>query len=447
MDNESHSFPDGPEGHWLAGNYPEFRQDVLGFMEESAQTFGDLVGLKIFHMDVLLVNRPDLIQTVLQQSEDKVRKPWDLRQLKFFLGEGLLTSDGDNWQKSRTNIQPAFRHDTIHDYADHMTQEARKLLTEWSDGEERDIHREMASVTLQVIARSLFGSGVEDYTDVVGQSMRTIQEQFVETMTAWVPMPFWVPTPGHLKAFWAKRNLDDVIHTMINRSRKNESRVLTVMDVLLEAQDENPDHFTDERLRDEVMTLFVAGHETTALALTWTFYLLDDHTEVEQRILEELDAVLDGSQPEGDDFQELEYTRKVIKESMRLYPPAWGIGREVSEPMELEGYRIPEGTQIFMSQYVMHRDERYFEEPEIFSPSRWDDEFSSELPKFAYFPFGGGPRVCIGAHFAMLEAVLILATILQDYRINVLEDRDIELLPAVTLRPKDGIDVRLEKRL
>lgn len=442
----------GPRGRPLLGNSPAFRRDVLGFFTRCAREHGDVVGFRLGPKPCCLVNDPALIERVLVGLDDRTLKAWDLRQLEFVLGRGLLTNEGRSWRRQRRLVQPAFHTPRLHEYARRMALRAADRAAAWRAGETIDVHAEMTALTLEIVGEALLGAELSGRVEAVGEALDRVMDRFERMLRGWLPIPLSFPTPGNLRARWALRRLDRVVYEVIARRRAaaEGGEGHDLLAVLLAAQDEEGTG-TVRQLRDEVTTLLLAGHETTAIALSWTLWLVARHPEVEARLAEEVREVLGDRLPAAGDIGRLPRLRAAIQESMRLYPPAWGIGREPVEDVELGGFRIEKGTQIFMVPWVTHRDPRFFARPERFLPGRWDEDPSppcpaGKLPKYAYFPFGGGPRYCIGRGFAMMEATMVLATLLGRWRFDTVPDHRVEPQPAVTLRPRGGIPMTPRRR-
>lgn len=435
--------PPGPKGSFLLGCSVPFKRDLIGYMTQVAREYGDLACYRVGPLRFYQLNHPRLVKLVLQDHADKVRKPWDLRQLKPLLGEGLLTNEGAAWRAQRKQIQPAFHNDRIRRYGQTMSRYTEEALDSWRDGEPRDLNHDMMALTLRIVAKTLFGAEVGREMAVVEAAMESFMRQFERILTG-VPVPMAWPTPGNLRARRAARALHEQARELMAQRRAEGAEGDDLLSWLLAGQAESG--MSDRQLQDEVVTLLLAGHETTANALTWTLMLLAQHPVVAQRLRAELDAVLAGRMPQVEDMARLSYTKQVIQESMRLYPPAWAQGREVVTPFELDGYRIPRGANIIYSQHVIHHDPRFFEQPEEFLPERWSEEFERSLPKYAYFPFGGGPRFCVGSNFAMLEAILLLAAIAQRFDWQLDPEHPIALQPSVTLRPRYGLRARVFSR-
>jgi cytochrome P450 len=439
------ALPPGPKPHFLTGHLPEMRRDLLGLYVRCAREFGDVTLLRIGLKRVYLLSHPDLIEEVLVTQHRNFIKHYALRMNKTLLGDGLLTSNGDLWLRQRRLVQPAFHRDRLAAYAEFMTAYAERLAASWRDGEVRDLHKEMTRLTLEIIAKTLFNADVRDRAQEVGEALTEAMGNFSGRFFRLIRIPESIPTPGNLKLRRAVARLDAILYGFI-RERRTDGACGDLLSLLLEARDEDGSRMTDKQLRDEAMTLFLAGHDTTALVLSWGWYLLAQHPEVVRKLEAELHEVLGGRSPSLADLPRLRYSDMIVQEVMRLYPPAYVIGREAVEACELGGWRIPAGGTVLMSQWAMQRDPRFYDEPERFYPERWAEGLAKRLPKYAYFPFGGGPRVCIGNTFAMIEATLVLATIAQRYRFTRVSEAEIKPRPALTLRPSGPIELRLEKR-
>jgi cytochrome P450 len=442
------TLPPGPRGLSALGNVISFGRDWSGFLARCQREYGDIVYFRFLNVPLCLVAHPDQIENVLVKNSANLVKSRDYRALKSVLGNGLLTSEGSFWQKQRKLIQPAFRHENVLSYARLMTEAAAGILSQWRDGETRDIHEDMMAATLEVVAKSLFGSDVSENALGVGQSVNTVMSLFIDQANLAFLLPEKIPIPKSARLRKSIEHLNSVIHEIIRRRRAHPAPANDLLQTLLDMQDESGAGMSDEQLRDEVMTLFLAGHETTANALTWTLYLLSQNPEKAEALQAELRSVLHGRAPAATNLPQLVYTDMVVKEGMRLYPPAWGIGRRALEGFELGDYWIPAGTNLFILQWITQRDPRFFERPEKFEPERWgnDPVRCGRLPRFAYFPFGGGPRVCVGAGFAMMEATLLLAAFAQRFRFELVSGQDLEPLFSVTLRPKRGLKMKLHER-
>jgi cytochrome P450 len=437
--------PPGPKGHFLVGHMFQALGDQLGFPTRCAREYGDVVRLRFGRMVVYLLSHPEHIELVLRGNHRNFRKDRGTRLLSGALGQGLLTSEGDTWRRQRQLAQPAFQLDQIQKYGAVMVAYTERLLQGWKTGETRDVHADMMRLTLDIVARTLFGTSAAGQAETVGRALDALMTYYASVMSLF-PWLQWLPTPGNRRFRRAVRDLNAVIYDLIARRRADGPGGEDLLSRLLTLRDEAGQGMTDRQLRDEVVTLFLAGHETTALALSYCFHLLATHPEAEARLSAELAEVLRGRPPTSADVPRLRYAEWVVKESMRLYPPAPSIGREAIHDCEIGGYHVPKGTQIGLMQWIVHRDPRWFDDPTAFKPERWDNDLVKRLPRGAYFPFGDGPRVCIGNHFAMMETVLILATLLQRYRLELAPGYRLELFPSITLRPKHGVQVVVRER-
>ena len=441
--------PPGPKGNFLLGSLAAVSRDWLGFYASCAKEFGDIVYVRYLHVPICVLMHPRDIEYVLVTNPGNFTKSADYRALARVLGKGLLTSEGKFWQRQRGLIQPAFRRESIVSYAPVMTGAARRMIDAWSDNESRNIHDDLMRVTLEIVAQCLFGAQVGDAAERVGKAMHVVTDRFVTDAGQALLFPFDIPDFLASGRRHAISELNDVINGIIRERRNSNQPREDLLGTLLQARDAEGRPMSDAQLRDEVMTLFLAGHETTAIALSWTCFLLAQNPETEARLVKELCAVLGNREPTPEDLPRLRYTEMVLKEALRLYPAVWGIGRRAIADCEIGGYRISAGTNIFIFQWLTQRDSRFFPDPEKFDPERWreDPVRSGKIPRFAYFPFGGGPRVCVGASFAMIEATLLLASILQKVHLDLVPGHPVETLASVTLRPKHGIRVIVRRRV
>jgi cytochrome P450 len=439
-------FPPGPSSglrRWSLG--PLNNGDPLGYFAGLVREYGDLIGLRILNFRILLINHPDHIEDVLVNHPRKFIKGRVLKANKRVFGSGLLTSEGDFWLRQRRLAQPAFHRARIAGYASTMVEYTERLLHGWQDGEERDLHKEMMRLTLQIVGKTLFDADVEGDAQDVGKSMELLLELGADFRRT-VLVPHWLPTPANFRLERAIRKIEEVLYRIIAEKRASGRDAGDLLSMLLAAQDEDGSRMTDKQLRDEAITLFLAGHETTANTLSWTWWLLAQNPAVEARLHAELRSVLGGQTPSLDDLPKLVYTNQVITESLRLYPPAWGTARTAIEDHEIAGYSVPKGSGVSFAQWTVHRDARWYDAPGEFRPERWEGDLLKRIPRFAYFPFGGGPRQCIGNSFALMEAALVLATIAQQYRFRLVEGHLVVPLASITLRPRHGIRAVLEAR-
>ena len=439
----------GPKGHALLGSLREFHRDQLEFYARCAREYGDVVPVRLGPFPGLLIHHPDAIEEVLVVRNRDFIKSRGIRLMRAFLGDGLFTAEGDLWLRQRRLMQPAFHRERVAAYGETMAAYAARRVAGWHDGQAVDIHDEMMDLTRAIVAKTLFDADVSDEARAIGDASHTVQEYF-GTRLGSLPaqfLPLWLPTPAHVRLRRAVRHLDAVVYRMITDRRRSSQDRGDLLSILLQAQDaDDGSRMTDRQVRDEVMTLFLAGHETTAVALSWTWYLLGQHPDADARLAAELREVLGGRQPAVADLPALPYAGMVVAESMRLYPPAYGIGREAVRPTEAAGISLPARSIVIIPTCVVHRDARWFDEPDAFLPDRWAGEAARRLPRFAYLPFGGGPRQCIGHTFATMEATLVLAAIAQRFRLALLPDQRVTPTPRITLRPEPGIRMRLEQR-
>jgi cytochrome P450 len=434
--------PPGPRGHFILGVMREFNNDTLGFIER-CRDFGDVVKMRFLYVHAYFLYNPDDIEALLTTNAKSFRKAQSLRSPFFarLVGNGLVTSEGDFWRRQRRLAQPAFHRQRISSYGDVMVDFTTRAIPKWRTNEVLDISREMNRLTLEIVVKTLFNADISGDADRVGTVLSEVVKPFASQATLKWILDNRLPTPGHRRYFNLVAEIDRIVFRIISERRASKSDEGDLLSMLLQAQDEDGSQMTDSQLRDEVMTLFLAGHETTALSLSWSWYLLAMHPEKERKFHEELDEVLQGRLPRVEDLPRLKYTEMIAKEAMRLYPPAYAVGREALEDVEIGGFRVPKRSQVFAFQWVTQRDERYFSNPGEFIPERWDSEGNETIPKYAYFPFGGGPRQCIGNYFAMMEIVLLLATVGQRLKFRLAPDYKVEVLPVLSLRPKDGIKV------
>jgi len=439
----------GPKGLPISGNVLAFRRDTLKFIRDAAKEYGDVVHFRFGpKRHVYMLNNPDMIKEVLVTKQAHFRKAKGLQVARAVVGDGILTSEGKKHIRQRRLMQPAFHRDRIAGYGGAMVRQGVELMEDWKDGEVRDIHQDMMKVTLAIITETMFGKTVKEGADKIGHAIDVGLKYVSTKATSFIDIPLSVPTRSNREFVESSEVLDKTIYGLIEERRKSTGNHTDLLAMLLAARDEDDGQgMTDEQVRDEVMTIFVAGHETTANTMSWIFYLLATHPEAEQKLHDELKSVLGGRLPTVEDIPNLTYVNLIISETLRLYPAAWTINREVVEPVEIGGHTYEPGDTLMMSQYVMHRQEKYFDDPDEFRPERFAGDLLKRIPAYAYFPFGGGPRVCIGNNFALMEAALLLSTIAQRYRLRLAEpDQKVELEPVVTLRPKNGLPMRLEKR-
>lgn len=446
----SPNFPPGPP----PANNPitqfrllnDIQRDMLAVFGEWHRRYGDAYVLRFGPLSQVMLHHPDDLREVLVTQAGKFIKDADYRDesrgLARFLGRGLLTSNGEFWKRQRKLAAPAFHARRIEAYADTMVSHTEQMLAGWRDGAQRDVAREMTRLTLLIVAKTLFDADVAADVERVGRAMDAIQHYFGHR-SLW---PAWIPTPRELRARQARRDLDEIVYRFIRERRASGEDRGDLLSMFLLAEDEDRQRMTDEQARDEIVTLLLAGHETTANTLNWTWTLLAQHPEAEAELHAELDSVLGGRAPTLADLPALTYTEQVIKESMRLYPPAWSYSREAAEDVPLRTTVIPKGSVVGLMIYFTQRDARWFPEPEQFRPERFTPEREQQLSRYAYLPFGAGPRVCIGNSFALMEARLLLATIAQRYRLRLAPGQRVTPEALITLNPKGGLRMTLQQR-
>jgi cytochrome P450 len=445
-----HKAAPGPRGHLLLGSARDIQRDPLRFGLAMTQQYGDIVRIRLLLWPAYLVNHPDGVKHVLQENQQNYNK--DLYPYQIFkplLGRGLVTNDGKSWLHQRRLMQPAFHRKRLAAFGSLMTDATVMMLDQWQDFAERaqqlDIAAEMLRLTLRIVGQALFNTDLSDETRIVGQALITVNKLLSDYIYAPFP-PLNVPTSRNRLIQTAFRTLDQVVQGIINQRRQQNMDTDDLLSMLLSVRDEETgQRMNDQQVRDEMMTLLIAGYETVSTALVWTWYLLSQYPEMEHRLHSELDIVLRGDLPTVEHLVELPYTRMVIEEALRLYPPAWIFGRKAIADDKIGGYSIPANSMIVLSPYITHRHPALWEHPEVFDPERFTPERSAVRPPFAYFPFGGGPRMCIGNNFALMEMQLILATIAQRYKLRLVPGHTVEPEALLSLRPRYGLPMMLER--
>ena len=470
--------PVGPRPRFPGHLIFALRSDPLRFLARTARTYGDFVPFRIGPLDMFLVNDPDAIREVLVAKNDAFEKSPALREAKVTMGEGLLTSEGDFHKRQRRLSQPAFHPQRVASYAGVMVRYADDLSEIWRDGQALDVHEQMMQLTLRVVTKTLFDAELAEDIEPIGEAMAVLVKMFRRATNPFAPVLNRLPLPSNFRFRKSLAVVRGEVERFIREHRAAGVDRGDLLSMLMRARDTGGeeaavDHsvaaaasngngsgadnggadngdagkMSDLQLRDEVFTLFTAGHETTANALTFIWYLLGRHKDAEARVHEEVDRVLAGRAPTAADVENLPYLRAVLSEAMRLYPPAWIITRQAKQDVEIAGRTVPAGTVIMMSQWVTHHDERWWPDPDAFRPERWLEDPQPDRPKYAYFPFGGGPRNCIGEYFARMEAVIIVAAIARGWRMELLDQREPALAPTITLRVKDPLRAVARKRV
>lgn len=436
----------GPRGLPLLGSVLPAWRDPLGFFLEARATFGDVVRFKFGPYDYYMVADPDAARHVLVEGAKTYTKSRNYLGLKLVLGDGLLTSEGEQWRRQRKLAQPAFHRERLAGFADTMAVATRSMLDRWSE-EDRErsgaafcVHAEMMRLTFRIVGLTLFSSDVDGDAREVGDAMDVAMHWANDYAEALIRIPPFVPTPTNVRFRRAMRTLDGVVYRLVAERRASEDGYGDdLLGMLMASTDEGSGSgMSDQQLRDEIITMVLAGHETTANLLSWTFYLLSKHPDAERRVRDEARRVLGDREPTLEDVRSLEVTRMVLEEALRLYPPAWIFERQTAEADELGGYRIAPGSIVGVCPYVLHRNPRLWDNPEGFDPDRFAPDRAQERPRYAYLPFGGGPRTCIGNHFAMMEAQIILAMVVREHALDLVPEHPVVVDPCITLRPKHG---------
>jgi cytochrome P450 len=440
-------FPPGPKNRLPGANLRALQYHPLPFLTRVAREHGDAAHFRVFRAHLFFFAHPELVREVLVTRNASFMKGLALQRTKIVLGEGLLTSEGELHKRQRRLAQPAFHRERIQHYGEEMIEKAVAARQRWRDGEELDVGHEMMRLTLAVVAKTLFDADVDDEADEIGAALTALILMFPVLLHPLAPLILGIPFFPQVRRFRkAMARLDGTIYSIIEERRRTNVDRGDLLSMLLLATDTEGDGsgMSDLQLRDETMTIFLAGHETTANALSWTWYALARNPDVERELHRELDEVLGGRTPTPADYPRLPYTEMVFAESMRLFPPAWGIGRYSTADVKIGEWDVPEGSLTLVSQWVTHRDPRFWPDPERFDPLRFTPEAKAARPRMAYFPFGAGPRICIGESFAWMEGVLLLATIAQHWRFE--RGPDVEPSALITLRPKQRMMMKVRRR-
>lgn len=431
----------------VLGHLLDIRKDMLGFFERCAREHGDVSLIKLATAEAVLINNSDLIEEVLVEKADKfVKNHFFWRQLDAIMGGGLFTSEDEEWRKQRKHSSPAFRTQELEAYAPHMVQLVDQLVGSWKDGQEFDMHREILALGLKISAKTLLNADVEQDIEDLEKAAYWLIDEIAARFSRPFVIPDAVPLPGHIRYLKGVAYLDRLVYRVIDEFRSGKIEPAGFLASLMAVRDEDGKPLSDKQLRDQVLTMLLAGYETTALSMSFGFDLLGQNREYQDRMADEVRAVTGDRPVTYEDLPKLPLTEWAVIETMRVLPPAWAVGREAREDVEIGDYLIRKGTGVIISSWVTHRDPRYFDDPTSFRPERWAGDFRRKLPRFAYYPFGGGPRICIGNRFAMMEAMLFLATIAKRFDVERLTERPYKLLPSITIRPTGGIWVRLHER-
>jgi cytochrome P450 len=443
---EDAPLPPGPDGIPVAGNTVQFVRDPFEFYDGLAE-YGDVVSYSVAGEEFCTLLHPDHVEQVLVTDEASFGKSEFVQDAGDFLGNGLLLSEGDHWRKQRTRMQPAFFRERIESYADGMADFAAERAAAWDDGDTVRVLPEMKELTLAILARSLFDEDVRGRSSAIRDATRAINDK-ADAGSVDAFLPDWVPTPTNRRFRRAVDDFDDVIADLIAQRRGADAADERddFLAILLTATDDDGETMSESDLRDELATFLFAGHETTSVALTYAWHCLSENPDVREKLHAELADVLGGDRPTMADLPDLEYTETVIQETLRRYPPAYVVFRETREDVEIGGYRVPEGTTLTLPQFEIHNDERWFDDPEAFRPERWTESMEESLPDYAYFPFGGGPRHCIGMRFAYAELQLVLATVAQRVALDRVDDGPLDLRMGTTLEPEGDVEMVVTER-
>ncbi|MEM8805956.1 MAG: cytochrome P450 [Cyanobacteria bacterium P01_G01_bin.38] len=437
-----------PKAQFLLGHSAYFSKDPLQFLYECSHQYEGLVPLRLGFSKACFVFDPSAVMEVLRERTIFTKNTPGWRAIQTLVGLGLLGSDGDYWARQRRLTQPIFHHQRIVAYGDLMVQATDRLLQTWQDDTVRDVHQDMMHLTLEIVMQTLLSADLEGETaQAIAHALDMSMQWFSQQQKQGFLLPPTLPLPSNKRYFAAVKAMDNLIYQLIQQRRDSDADTGDLLSMLLQIKDETDgSQMSDRQLRDELATLVLAGHETTANALAWTWMLLAQHPQVEAQLHEELDSVLQGRTPTVADLPQLSFTQTVLKESMRLYPPVVLLARWSEQDYVVGGCEIPKGCVMMMSPWVMHRCDRYFPDPLAFKPERWQDDLEKQLPRGVYIPFGEGPRICIGKGFAQMEATLILATLAQKYQLSLTDGQTIEAFPSITLRPKNGLRMTLYAR-
>ena len=448
MSTASPTAPPGPKGRFPGDLLLRISRERVALFQRMAARYGDISQLQIGRQRIVMLTNPEDIRDLLVTNQKLFHKGQGLQRAKLLIGEGLLTAEGEAHLRQRRLVQPAFHRARIGAYASAMTNAAMLQQARWSDGQELDANRAMMMVTLDIVAATLFGADVGAEGSEIGSALDDVFESFSLGFGPLTPLTDLLPTAKKRRLKAGMARVDDTINRIIAERRASGEDTGDLLSMLLHATDTEGDGsgMSDKQLRDEAITLFIAGHETTANALTWTWLLLARNPGAERALHAEIDTVLGDRLPTMDDLPNLPMARAIIAESMRLYPPAYILGRRALVTYTVGGYDFPARTIFLAPQYIVHRDRRWWPEPDRFIPERWlDTAATANRPKLAYFPFGAGTRICVGEQFAWMEAILVLTTLARRWRVKVLGP-DPELEPIITLRPKGGLPAALERR-
>ncbi len=438
--------PPIPKGSILSGNLREIMQQGRSFYVKQAQKYSGVFRFRVLNFTSYVITKPEYIETILVTNRRNFIKGRSWNIMRRFAGNGLLTSEGDFWLRQRRFTQPAFHHERLEEYGKVMADYTNRMLDTWETGQTRDVFLDMKQLTLEIVCRTLFNADIACESNYIGEIVEKTVSDFDILSRKRFPLPKFFPTSTNLRFKNSLKQLNRNINGIILNHKTDGKDQGDLLSMLIQVRDDEGMGMNEKQLRDEVLTLLMAGHETTAVALTWALYLLAKNPEIEAKLIIELQEVLNGREPKIADLPALSFTEKVIKETLRLYPSFWITVRDVKEECEIGGFRVPAGARVCLMPWVVHRNPDYYENPEQFLPDRWTEQLKKSLPRFAYFPFGGGPRQCIGNGFAMMEAVLVLASIVQRFHLAPLTSTQVEVAGNVVVRPKQSIRMKIANR-
>ena len=444
------------KGPWPTGSLTLFAKDPLEFFMNYSPQYEGIYEVTSIYFRVatdfkrmMIITDPDYVKHILQDNNRNYRKSFSNEPLKLLLGQGLVTSEGDFWRKQRRLIQPAFHRERLAAFAQIMTDECAALIKKWHSLPDKsvvELSHDLSELTLHIICKAMFTADVDDDMDLVSREINTANETLIARVLNPMSIPLWVPTPANIREKHTYDAIRKVVSSVIDKRRKSSAHHDDLMAMLMEARDEETgEAMSDEQIQDEVVTIFLAGHETTAVALTWLFHCLDENPEVEAKLLQEAKTALNGRTPAIEDLKNLEYTRMVVEETMRLYPAVWSMGRQSYHDDVIGGWSVPAATNCFIPIYYIHRSEKYWPEAQKFIPERFNKENSKNRHKFIYFPFGGGPRLCIGNNFALMEMQLLVPMIIQQFHLQKPKNFKFKLSTLITMRPDPEMQMEIQK--
>jgi cytochrome P450 len=441
----------GPEGYPFIGVFPKLKKDALGFFKQTARDHGGIALLDFGRRQVFLVTDPDCIKHILQDNYRNYIRGSSVSTARLLLGNGLALNNGESWLRQRRLMQPAFHRQRLDQLSQRIVELTEETAVRWqqyaASGQAVDVNDEMMKLTLQIVVKSMFSEDISDRLDELSHAFDIAQHFIYWYRRNPLAMPLWLPTPANRRFLQARKQVDKIIYDLIAKRRQQPNEANDLLDMLLAARDEETgEGMSDEQLRDEIVTIFFAGHETTVTMLTWTWYILTTNSQAEADLQAELTAVLHGNPPSFSDLPQLDYTERLLYETMRIYTPTWIFAREAVADDVVQGYALKAGSSLLISSYVTHHNPEFWPQPETFDPDRFLPENVASRHRYAYLPFGAGPHLCIGKGFAMMEAQLIMGLLAQRFRLELVPNHPIEMAPQVTLRPKHGMMMTIHLR-